>query len=138
MGQKLDKIIHTTSFEAYKNYLTIDSSIAIPAVVVPNGDGELYSATVDFTRGGTRADIYVDNGTSKALLSGVGARAALGDIYQFTSFETINSNILYLNGITDSIYIEVTIENNTGGPITLVAQTLNLTVVQYDAPITAL
>lgn len=136
MGQRLDKIVHTTGFEAYKNYLTERGAIVVPAVAVPNGDFELLSDSVPYTRQGTRVDVYLDNGTKKVLVTGVGNRAAVADVYNFKSTELATVNVQYLPSPSNVILVTLNIENFTGSSITLNAQTLNLTVVEYDAPIT--
>lgn len=134
MGYKLDKIQFCTAFEAYKNYATTTEALNIPADTLPNGATNNYFIATGFDRGGTRADIYLD-GNGVKILANTSSRLETGDPYQFVGLETASCLVQYAS---DAVVVIISLSNNTGGPITLTAQTINVSLVQYDAPITAL
>lgn len=131
---KIDKVILTSLFGAFINYLTSSSSLVVTATSLANGASRTISTTIPYTRGGTVADIYASSSTVKTLITGSG-RAAAANVYTYTSSEVATFRIDYS---ASSITVSLVITNNTGGSITPVAQTLDISVVQYDAPITSI
>lgn len=133
MSIRLDKIVHSTLHEAFKNYATPTGAIVIPADNIPNGFTKNYSTSISYTRGGTIANIFVENATNKYLVNG-GTRVA-GAVYDRVSTETSSIIVSYSSS---AITVELSIFNGSGAPIVLIAQNIITTVVQYDAPITAI
>lgn len=129
---RLDKVLFSTFHEAYKNYATMTDTFNVTAIGVGNGATQNYVVTIPYSRGGTRADIYLD-GNSTKILANASTRLETNDPYQFTSTETASVLIEYTSS---SIVVTLSIFNGTGGPITLTAQTITVQVVEYDAPIT--
>jgi hypothetical protein len=132
-GIRLDKVVRSTLHEAYRNYASPTGTITIPADTLPNGLTQNYETTINYTRAGTIAHIFAENDTKKYLANG-GTRIS-GRVYTPVSTET--ASILVGYG-SSSITATLSIFNGTGGPITLTAQTITITAVQYDAPITAI
>lgn len=132
MSMRLDNVLFTTTHESYKNYASPSAPLAIPADVIPNGTGNNYSVLIPYARGGTRADTYLD-GNSVKILANASTRLATGGPYQFKSTETASILVDYDD---TNIAVTISIFNGTGGPITLTSQTITVSVVQYDAPIT--
>jgi hypothetical protein len=133
-----DAIVFSNLTEAYINYLTTPSTIVIPADTIADTDGRIYQTTVSYTRGGTRADIYLQrDDTGLKILASSGRRIAAElptyQVYQFTGSEVCEVYILYNPSTIDVI---LGVRNNTGGPITLIPQTITVSAVFYDAPIT--
>lgn len=133
MQVKLDNIIFSSMHEAYKNYASPSDNIAISGSVA-DGATSNFSVSVPYTRGGTRADIYL-KGNNKKIWANQGSALATGGPYQYVSTENADVLIEYTSS---SIDVTITIFNGTGAPINLTAQTIEVTVVQYDAPITAI
>lgn len=133
MGIKLDKVVHSTQFEGFRNYQSPTGAISVPVVSLGSGSTVNYSTSIPYTRAGTVATIYVENATNK-YLANAGTRAA-GAVYQFTSTETAS---ILVNYYSDTIDVVLSIFNGTGGSINLIAQTITATTAQYDAPITAI
>lgn len=129
---RLDKVAFSTLHEAYKNYLTTTGDIVIATTSLANGASRTTSVVIPYTRAGTRADVYATNGSKKTLVTS-GGRAAGTAIYTLTSTETVTINTSYSSS---DITVSVVVTNNSGGPISPVAQTITISVVQYDAPIT--
>jgi hypothetical protein len=132
MPIRIDKVIFSTLHESYKNYDTVSSTISISGTVA-NGATANFTATLAYARTGTRADVYLD-GHSTKVLANAGDRAT-SDVYQFISSETFATRVVY--SITD-ITVTISIFNGTGGPISLTSQTIVVSAVLYDAPITAI
>jgi len=128
----LDKVIMTSLFESFKNYLTTTADIVVDATPLADGDSRSISVTVPYTRAGTVADIYATRNTVRTSVN-AGSRSSARAVYNFTSSETARIDSVY--SATD-ITVTLTISNNTGGSITPNAQTITISVVQYDAPIT--
>jgi hypothetical protein len=133
MGIKLDKVVHSTLHEAYKNYATSTGTIAVLADTIAAGATNNYSTSITYTRAGTIAHIFVENTTRKYLANG-GSRIA-GAVYTPISTETASILVEYS---ASNITVTLSIFNGTGAPITLTAQNITATSVQYDAPIIAI
>jgi len=132
MGLRLDKVLFSTLHESYKNYDTVSGSIAISGSIA-NGATANFTAVLPYTRTGTRADVYLD-GHSIKVLANAGDRAT-SDVYQFVSSETFATKVIYS---TTDITVTISIFNGTGGSINLTSQTITVSAVLYDAPITAI
>lgn len=130
---RLDKVVHSTLHEAYRNYATLTGTISVPTTPIPDVSTVNYSATINYARAGTIAHIFVENATRKYRANG-GTRIASA-VYTPVSTET--ASILTEYG-TSSITVTLSIFNGSGAPINPTAQDITVTVVQYDAPITAI
>lgn len=129
---RLDQVEFSTLHEAPKNYDTIQAGIAISGTIA-DGDTANFSATIPYSRAGTRADLYID-GNGRRALANSGSRAS-DVVYVYASSETFSVLIAYSS--TD-ITITVSIFNGTGSPLSLAPQTLTVIAVLIDAPIGAL
>lgn len=129
---KPDTIVYSNLTEAYLNYDTKTGVITIPADNVADGDTASYSAIIPYTRGRTRADIYLQRTDTGVKIPANIGRAGTLFIYQFTSTETAPS--VQISYSTSSITVTLSTFNGTGGPITLIAQTINAIAVLTDAP----
>jgi hypothetical protein len=106
----------------------------IPADTLTNTETRNYSIDITYNRGGTRADTYlIGNGVK--ILANANTRLIVGGPYQFKSVETAS---ILLGYDSDSMTVLVSIFNNTGGNLTLIPQTITVSMVQYDAPITSI
>lgn len=129
---RLDKVDFSTLHEAPQNYLTPTSPIVISGNVA-SGATQSFTATIPYSRSGTRADVYLD-GNSVRVMANAGSRAA-GDAYQFNSTETFSVLVSYS---TTTVTVTLSIFNGTGAPITLNTQTITASTVLYDMPIGSL
>lgn len=133
MGVDLDKVVFSTLTDTYVNYSNTPGTITIPAANMPDGTTNSYSTTIPYTRANTRADVYFTGNGLKVPANG-GFRATNGT-YTPTSSENVNTYIRYS---ATSITVVIEIQNFTGGPITLIAQSVGVNVVAYDAPLSSL
>lgn len=133
MGVDLDKVVFSTLTDSYVNYANPSGTITIPAVGMADGTTNNYSVTVPYTRANSRADVYFLGNGLKVPANG-GFRATNGT-YTYTSSELANTYITYTSS---SITVTISITNFTGGPITLIAQSIGVNVVAYDAPLSSL
>lgn len=139
MPIRLDKVDFSTLHEAPKNYDLKTDSLVLTDDILPPGFSQNYPLdsggsfapmSIPYSRGGTKADIYLD-GNNVRVLANVGSRA-VGDVYQFKSSETFS---VLVNYTTTDIELTFTIFNGTGSSVTLKPQTINVEVVLYDMPI---
>lgn len=131
---KLDKVVVSSLHPAYINYATLSDDIVISATSLANGATRTISVTIPYDRAGTVADIYATRSTVKTAVS-CGGRAAASAVYNFKSTETARFDVRYSSS---NITVSLVIFNGTGGAITPNAQTITISVVQYDAPISDL
>lgn len=131
---RLDRIVFSTKHPAYINYETLTDDIVIATTALADGASRTTSVVIPYTRGGTRADIYATRGTKKTPVTG-GSRAAGEAIYNKTSTETVSISANYSSS---NITVSVTVSNNSGASINPIAQTITISVVQYDAPISSI
>jgi len=130
---RIDKVIFSSQFGVFLNYKTASEDMTVSATPLANGATRTITVTIPYTREGTIADIYGTRSTVRTLLS-TGGRAAARAIYSFKSTETATFNISYTSS---NIVVNLVIFNGTGSAITPNAQTITVTAVQYDAPITS-
>lgn len=125
---KLDQVLFSSNIETYINYDTLTSNIVISGSVADGATTD-FSTSIPYTRNKTRADIYLRNLTTgvKRPISG-GVRQSP---YTFTSSEVCNQRALY-NG--SAITVTLSIFNGTGGTISLVNQTIEVSAVLYEVP----
>lgn len=129
---RIDRVIFSSYHEAYQNYDNpAPQNIVVATTSLANGATRNISVTIPYTRANTRADVYATRGDVKTLVS-VGGRAAASSIYQFVSNEIATFDVRYTS--TD-ITVILSITNNTGSSINPIAQTIAISVVQYQAPI---
>lgn len=125
---KMDKTIFSSEVETYQNYQTLTGTISITGTV-PAVSSLVFNAYFPYERGKTKADIYVKN-----LTTGV-KRPMTGGIrqvpYTFAGSEIISQLASYGGQF---ISVSIQIANNTGSPIVLIAQTLEVSVVLYELP----
>lgn len=133
---RLDKVVFSTFHEAYTNYATQTGVITVANTGIANATSRDQSVSIPYTRGGTRADIYVEGSlTGYKTMANAGTRSAASVVYQFAGLEVATLYIQYSSSV---IEVGLRITNNTGATINPPAQTITVTVVQYDAPITSL
>lgn len=125
---RLDKVLLTNLVDTYLNYGTLTSPIVISGSVA-DGATATFSTSIPYTRTKTKADLYAKNLTTgvKRPISG-GYRQSP---YTFTSTETASVAANYVGGV---ITVTFSIFNGTGGPITLVTQTMEISAVLYEVP----
>lgn len=128
---RIDKINFSSQYGSFLNYATISDDIVVTTASLANGATRNITVTIPYTRGGTVADIYATRASIKTFVS-TGGRAAASAIYNFKSTETASFNILYSSS---NITVTLSITNNSGSAINPNAQTIKISVVQYDAPI---
>lgn len=129
----LDKVVQSSFHPAFINYHTATDDIVVAATSLGSGSTRSISVSIPYTRGGTIADIYATRGSVRTPVTG-GGRAAASAVYNFKSTEAARFDVSY-----SSTHITVTLRiiNNSGGSITPNAQTITISVVQYDAPISS-
>jgi len=123
-----DQINFLSTLPNYINIGNTPGSIVITGSIA-DGFSATFSTTIATSRQNNRFDVYGtnQNTNTKQLLS----NTSFPVIYQRTSTEAVNSIITY--GVA-SIQVDILVENFTGGPITLVNQTIAISVVQYEIP----
>lgn len=128
MGIRPDGINFLSTLPAYINFDNAIGNIAISGTIA-NGASQVFSTTIPTSRNNTRFDVYgVNQNTNlKALFS----NNTVPVIYQFVGLEAVNSFIDYTS---TNIVVNIEVRNNTGSSINLVAQTIAVTVVQYQIP----
>jgi len=129
-----DKVIQASALGSFINYLTTTDDIIVTATSLANGATRNIAVSIPYSRGGTIADIYATRGTIRTLVS-TGGRASASVVYDFKSTETVAFSVKYTSS---AVEVTLSITNNTGGAITPNAQTITISVVQYDAPITSI
>lgn len=129
---KPDITSYTSQLEAYGNYATLTGNIIVSGSVL-NGNTAVFDVTIPYTRSNTRADVYLKNAsTGKKVLFNNGVRmSTFENVYQFVSSEVCYRSVAYTS---TTIVVGINIVNNTGGTIVLTNQTLEVSVVLYDAP----
>jgi hypothetical protein len=131
---KPDTIVYSNLTEAYLNYDRIPQNITIPADNIADGFSNTYTTVIPYTRNNTRADVYLE-GNNMRVPANAGYRISTQlptyTVYQYTSSETVNVKISYSS---TAITVSLVVANNTGGPITLISQTIQASAVMYDAP----
>lgn len=132
---RLDKTIQSSIHPVFINYKTSTGNIEVEATSLANGASRTIQVVIPYSRGGTTADIYGTRDGAVSTLISTGGRAAASAIYSFKSSETATFGTAYTS---TNITVSLTITNNTGGAITPNAQTIVISVVQYDAPIASL
>lgn len=129
---RLDKVDFSTLHEAPKNYDTISKDVVISGSVA-SGAFANFSATIPYTRSGTRADVYLD-GNSRRVSASSGSRAA-DAVYSYKSTETFSVLVSYS---TTDITVTLSIFNGDAVSLTLNTQTITTIAVLLDAPIGSL
>lgn len=138
MSFKPDVTLMNSQLPQYINIGEPTGNIVISGSVVNGGVGA-YSVTILLDAADTRSDIFAKNLTTgvKQLLSN--STAAINDtqpsggIYQHVSTEKVSVSISNQPS-PKAIIVEIDVNNNTGGTITLVTQTIQISVVEYSIP----
>jgi len=125
---RLDKVALTSLVETYINYGTLKSTIAISGSV-PASTTTNFSTTIAYDRDKTRADIYARNTTTgiKRPVTG-GLRVTP---YVAAGAETCNQFATYVANV---ITVTFSVVNNTGSPINLTTQDIEISAVLYQVP----
>ena len=129
---KPDTTNYTSQLEAYGNYATLTGVITISGSIL-NGNTSVFDVTIPYTRSNTRADTYLKNASTgkKTLFNGGVRMSPFENVYQFVSTEVCYRSVAYTSS---EIVVGLSIYNGTGGTIVLTNQTLEVSVVLYDAP----
>lgn len=135
MGIKIDKVAFSTHHEPPRNYDTVSDDIVISGTI-PASTTATFTGTIPYTRAGTRADLYLTgNGTKILANNGV---EVVQEVYVYSgpANEIVESSgIQYSN---DEITLVISIFNQFAeASLTLTTQTITLSAVLYDMPITA-
>ena len=125
---KPDLIRLTSLLDTYLNYGTLVETVTISGSVA-DGATANFSVSFPYERSKTRADIYAKNLTTgiKRPLSG-GTRQGP---YTFTSSEVFTQTASYNGNV---LTVTFSVFNGTGGGITLVTQTMEVSAVLYEVP----
>src|SRR5690554_156109 len=116
---KPDMINMTSQVDTYLNYGNFFGDIVISGTVV-NGATSVFSVTIDYSRGKTRADLYTKNMTT---LTKIPFKNPRGTAYTHNSSETAT---MFMNYANNQITATLSIFNGTGSSITLTPQTLRV------------
>jgi len=123
-----DNVLLSNLIDTYLNYKTLISNINISGSI-GNGNTVNFLTVIPYSRVKTRADLYAKNLTTgqKRPISG-GSRQSP---YTAVSTETCSQLATY-DGST--ITVTFSIFNGTGGSITLITQTIEISAVLYEVP----
>lgn len=125
---KPDGITFLSSLPQYINVGTPTGNIVISGTV-PDGTTQNFSVTIPTSTSNTRCDIYGENlNTLKKQLFSTSNYIA---IYQFAGLEFTQ---LATSQASGSVTVTISVNNFTGGPITLTNQTITVSVVEYQIP----
>lgn len=125
---KPDNIQFSTLTQGLINYDTRSTSIVISGSIA-DGNTVNFSGVLSVARTNSIADIYATNrntGKKMSLVAG-----SIHHPYQSVSSETHAHSIQFIG---TSMTVTLSIDNFTGGPITLTSQTWDIVVVLYDVP----
>lgn len=125
---KPDNINFLSTLPAYIGIGQPTGNIVISGTIL-NGSGQSFSITVPTSPDNTRFDVYgVNQNTNiKQLLSNTNFPL----IYQYKSTEFLAQEIDYA---PSSITVIFQIQNFTGSSVTLINQTIAITIVEYQIP----
>jgi hypothetical protein len=127
----LDNIIMSSLTGQYINYETLERDITIGGSLA-NGATALFTTTFEFSKSNSRADTYYTRTSSgRRSLLNAGTRVN-PNVYTFVSTEVVETVLRYRDS---TITAGFSITNNTGGSINLVAQTMSMQAVIYNAPL---
>ena len=127
---KLDQIQFCSEVDSYINYDTKTASMNVSGSVVNLGQAT-FSVSIPYSNPRTKADVYAKNLNTNIKMA-VGSPRV--HPYTYASFEIARLQSSY-NGT--NITVTLTITNNTGGTINLVAQTIEISAVLVEVPISS-
>lgn len=128
MGIKIDKVIMTSEFQAFRNYddpsqFSITISGSIPA------GGKAFEHEVPYDRTGTIADVYFKkNGNSY--------KRSVNTLPRLTEYAGSTSAYVYANYTPTSIIVGIFV-TNPGSAYTPSSETYDFELKKFDGPITA-
>lgn len=127
---KPDGIQFFSRLPQYTELAPATGSLVLVGNGFPDGFSHTFSTTLSIDSNATRVDLYATNSNTgkKQLLSSTGFPA----VYQNVSGELAQHTITFGS---NSLTWDLTITNNTGGPVTLIDQTFNLEAICYILPI---
>ncbi len=130
MGVRLDKVVMSSLFEAFRRYLSPTASIVLSGSI-PVG-GKAFVGRVPYTRTGSIADIYISK-------SGSGVKRSINSFWKLLDFvgsADVEASIAVQYTATE-IIATIYVTNFGGAPFSLTSQTYNLQFKIFDAPITS-
>jgi hypothetical protein len=137
MALRLDNILIASEIPNYINIVpNITNNIVISGTYA-TGTTTNFSSTLSVSSNNTRADLYAYNASNgkKQLISSSNYLSndisTGGGVYQHKSTEYIQLSTAYSTG---SITVTISVNNYSGGTITLITQTIAITAVQYQIP----
>lgn len=122
-----DNVVLTTLLDTYLNYDTQTALLSISGTI-PIGTTN-FSTTFSVARSDSIADVYARNlntGNKMSLTAG-----SIHNPYQEVSTETHPCSVTYSGSV---LTVQYNIDNNTGAPLALTAQTHEITVVLNEVP----
>jgi len=130
MGVRIDKIVMSSLFEAFKRYDSPTLSMVLSGSI-PVG-GKAFEGRVSFDRTGSIADIYVkkQGTTYKRSVN------SFWKIQDFVGSADVEASIALTYTPTE-IVATIYVTNFGGSPFSLTSQTYNLEFKIFDAPITS-
>jgi hypothetical protein len=136
MNIRPDNIQLLTSIPAYINVGTTSGNIVISGTYA-TATSTNFTVSVPVKINGNRFDIYgknMNNGLKQLLSTSnfISNDTAIGGgIYQHKTTEFVQLLTSQVNG---SVTVTITVNNNSGATITLITQTIQISVVQYQIP----
>lgn len=129
-----DNLNLSSTLPTFINPTTSTATITISGTVA-NGNTKNFSASVtgNISANTFRADIYGTNNVTntKVLLNTLLVMSTVVNGYSYTSSELVQIEISYSGQVATVTY---SVFNGTGSSITLVNQTITLTLVEYQVP----
>jgi hypothetical protein len=133
----VDKTAFTSQTDTYQ----IFDYYIVPILVsgtVATGTTKYYAAQFTFIGGQLRANTMIRRAdTGLRALFNAGTRisdlAPTYEIFQFADFETVSCQTRFIS--SDVFQVALLIQNDTGSPITLVNQEIDILIEFYFAPI---
>lgn len=129
VSYRYDQLQFSTAIPNFINIGTVTATLNVSGTIA-NGSGKNFIVQPTLTTFTTFADIKITNaGTGDATY--LTNDVAIDPIWQYTSTELVQNSVSFLGSL---VTIEISVSNNTGSSITLVNQTYDIEIIEYQLP----
>jgi len=128
MGIKIDKVIMTSEFQAFRNYDDPETFSITISGSIPAG-GKAFEHEIPYDRSGTIADIYYKK-------NGNTYKRSVNSLPRVTEYLGGTTATVYANYTPTSIIVGIYV-TNPGSSYTPSSETYDFELKKFDGPITA-
>ncbi len=130
MQYRYDQLALSTGIPNFINLATVPLTLTCSGTIA-NASGQNFTVSASVNTFTTFNDIKLTNTNTGNCTYLTGSSVAIDNIWQYKSTETVQNSVTFIGTL---VTVEISVSNNTGASVTLVSQTYDIEIIEYQLP----